>query len=114
MTQSVRTVNQTLAPRRLILVVEDDATIAGFLRRGLERATYEVDVAGNGNDVVEAVSDSGREYSAIVLDLMVPARDGLAIIDELRERGSAVKIMVRTARSSVEDRVSGLDHCCDK
>jgi len=105
--------NQTSNSCTRVLVVEDEEPVAAFLRKGLEQAFYSVDVVNNGEDALVAALDPQVVYGVIVLDMMLPGRDGLSIVSELRERGSTVKILALSARSSVEDRVHGLDQCCD-
>jgi two-component system, OmpR family, response regulator len=94
-----------------VLIVEDEAKMAGLLRRGLEREGMAVDVAGNGEDALwkaEAV-----DYDAIVLDLMLPGIDGLEVCRRLRDSGVWSPILMLTARDAVRDRVAGLDRGAD-
>jgi two-component system, OmpR family, response regulator len=94
-----------------VLIVEDEAKMAGLIRRGLEREGMAVDVASKGEEALwraEAV-----EYDAIVLDLMLPGIDGLEVCRRLREAGVWSPILMLTARDSVRDRVAGLDRGAD-
>jgi two-component system OmpR family response regulator len=94
-----------------VLIVEDEAKMAGLIRRGLEREGMAVDVVDRGEDALwraEAV-----EYDAIVLDLMLPGVDGLEACRRLREAGVWSPILMLTARDSVRDRVAGLDRGAD-
>jgi two-component system OmpR family response regulator len=94
-----------------VLIVEDEAKMAGLIRRGLEREGMAVDVAGDGEEGLwkaEAV-----EYDAIVLDLMLPGIDGLEVCRRLRESGIWSSILMLTARDAVGDRVAGLDRGAD-
>ena len=88
------------------LVVEDDPTIAEFVARGLREAGFAVDHAGDG----DAALDRTREqtYDVAIVDVMLPKRDGLAVIDEMRRRGSGTPVLILSARRSVDDRVKGL------
>jgi two-component system, OmpR family, response regulator MprA len=96
--------------RPRVLVVEDDADIAGVLRRSLDREGYEVRVAGDGQ---EALSESGLfEPDAVVLDLGLPLMDGVEVCRRLREGGD-VPILMLTARDAVDARVEGLDSGAD-
>lgn len=88
------------------LIIEDDEAIAGFIARGLREAGFAVDVAGNGDEGLEAAL-IGQPDVAIV-DLMLPGRDGLSVIDELRRRGLTTPVLILSARRSVDDRVRGL------
>ena len=90
-----------------ILVVEDNEAIARMIRRGLEGEGYQVDVAEEGDDGFARASTDG--YGLILLDVMLPRRDGWSICEGLRERGSRVPILMLTARDGVGDRVKGLD-----
>jgi heavy metal response regulator len=94
-----------------ILVVEDERRIAAFVKRGLEEEHYAVDVAYDGEEALDwaAVVD----YDLIVLDVLLPKKDGIQVCRELRERGSKVPILMLTARDAVEDRVRGLDSGAD-
>ncbi len=88
------------------LIIEDDEAIAGFIARGLREAGFAVDVASNGDEGLEAAL-IGQPDVAIV-DLMLPGRDGLSVIDELRRRGLTTPVLILSARRSVDDRVRGL------
>jgi DNA-binding response OmpR family regulator len=90
-----------------VLLVEDDATIADFIARGLSEAGFVVDPARDGDAGLELALS--RPYDAAVVDLMLPGRDGLAVIEELRKRGFKVPVLILSARRSVEDRVKGLE-----
>jgi DNA-binding response OmpR family regulator len=93
-----------------VLVVEDDADIAGVLRRSLDKDGYEVRVAGDGE---AALSEAGVfEPDAVVLDLGLPTIDGVEVCRRLREDGD-VPILILTARDAVESRVEGLDMGAD-
>ena len=88
------------------LIIEDDRTIADFLARGLREAGFAVDHAPDGEEGLEAaVSET---YDVAIVDLMLPRRDGLSVIDELRRRGRSTPVLILSARRSVDDRVRGL------
>jgi len=89
-----------------ILVVEDEARVRSFVRRGLTEAGMAVDEAAEGDAALERALSV--PYDAIVLDLMLPGRGGLEVLCELRERGCRSPVLVLTARDAVEDRVRGL------
>jgi two-component system, OmpR family, response regulator len=90
-----------------VLLVEDDATIADFIARGLGEAGFVVDAARDGDSGMELAL--ARAYDAAVMDLMLPGRDGLRVIEDLRRRGWKVPVLILSARRSVEDRVKGLE-----
>jgi two-component system copper resistance phosphate regulon response regulator CusR len=90
-----------------VLLVEDDPTLADVLARGLRGHAYAVDVAHDGDAAVYQAAIN--PYDAIVLDVMLPKRDGFAVCREVRRRGSTARILMLTARDTVEDRVEGLD-----
>jgi two-component system OmpR family response regulator len=94
-----------------LLVVEDDAKLAGLLRRGLAEEGHAVDVAATGDDAVWM--GQATAYDAVVLDVMLPGRDGFAVCRALRESGMWSPILMLTARDAVEDRVEGLDAGAD-
>jgi two-component system OmpR family response regulator len=94
-----------------ILVVEDEAKMAGLLRRGLAEEGHAVDVAPTGDEALwmaEAV-----EYDAIVLDLMLPGVNGIEVCRRWRANDVRAPVLMLTARDAVEDRISGLDAGAD-
>jgi DNA-binding response OmpR family regulator len=88
------------------LLVEDDATIAEFIARGLREAGFAVDAAGDGEAALERIRHVS--FDVAIIDLMLPKRDGLSVIDEMRRRGVATPVLILSARRSVDDRVRGL------
>jgi two-component system copper resistance phosphate regulon response regulator CusR len=94
-----------------ILIAEDDTPLASFLRKGLEAEHYAVDVAADG----EAARDLAvtYEYDLLLLDLNLPKRDGLSVLQDVRAAKGAVPILILTGRSRVEDRVAALDQGAD-
>jgi len=94
-----------------ILVVEDEAKVARALREGLEREKYEVVVASTGEEGFFLVN--AEEFDLVILDLMLPGRDGLQVLATLRKRGLQTPVLVLTARDAIEDRVKGLDSGAD-
>jgi two-component system copper resistance phosphate regulon response regulator CusR len=94
-----------------ILLVEDESRVAGFIAKGLREQTYAVDVASNGED---ALYQAGvNEYDLVVLDVLLPVKDGYAVCRELRNSGFRAPILMLTARDAVDDRVAGLDAGAD-
>jgi len=89
-----------------VLVVEDETKIAAFVARGLQEAGFEVRVCGDG-DSGYALAQS-ESFAAIVLDIMLPGRDGLSILKNLRSKNNGVPVVILTARSEVDERVEGL------
>jgi len=94
-----------------ILLIEDDEVIAERLQVGLEKARYTVDVAYDGETGLRMARVGS--YAAILLDLMLPVRDGWSVCEALRLRGNRVPILMLTARGAVDDRVRGLDMGAD-
>ncbi len=94
-----------------ILVIEDEAKVASFIRRGLEAEHYSVDIASDGEAGLIQVFD--QDYDLIILDVMLPKRDGLSILQELRTHKLQVPVLMLTARDTVADKVEGLDHGAD-
>ena len=90
-----------------ILAVEDDKKLGGFLRKGLEARGFVVDFTDNGDEGY--ILATTRSYDAIVLDIMLPGRDGLSILRNLRDRLSAVPVILLTARSALNERLDGLN-----
>ncbi len=94
-----------------ILVVEDEAKVAGFLKKGLQQSGYEVDLAADGEEGYEKIKVNN--YDLILLDLMLPKMSGFDLIPKIRQCKPAVPIIAVTAKASVEDRVQGLNLGCD-
>jgi two-component system OmpR family response regulator len=94
-----------------VLVVEDEAKMGDLLRRGLQEEGHAVDLAARGEDAVWMAR--AVPYDAILLDLMLPGLDGLAVCRELREGAIWTPVLILTARDAVGDRVSGLDAGAD-
>jgi two-component system copper resistance phosphate regulon response regulator CusR len=94
-----------------ILLVEDEPSAARFIAKGLREATYAVDIAADGALATEQCQQ--YDYDAIVLDVMLPGRDGLTVCRELRASGSDVPVLMLTALDAVEARVQGLDAGAD-
>jgi two-component system OmpR family response regulator len=94
-----------------LLLVEDDAKLSGAVSRGLRAEGYAVDVAADGEDAL--LQAAVYEYDGVILDLMLPVRDGLEVCRALRERGSWMPILMLTARGGVDDRIRGLDAGAD-
>lgn len=94
-----------------ILLVEDEKKIASFIRRGLKENHYAVDVADNGNEGLFLAESN--PYDLIILDIMVPGKDGIAVCRELRRKQNNVPILMLTARDDVEDKVEGLNSGAD-
>lgn len=90
-----------------ILVIEDEPKVARFIERGLRQQAYAVDVAGDGEDGLQLAGD--HEYDLIVLDVMLPGRDGFGVLRELRAARRATRVLMLTARDGLADRVRGLD-----
>jgi DNA-binding response OmpR family regulator len=97
--------------RMRLLLVEDDPRITRFVARGLREQSYAVDVAASGDDALYQAEIN--TYDLIVLDVMIPGRDGFAVCRELRRSGQRVPILMLTARDAVADRVTGLDAGAD-
>jgi two-component system, OmpR family, response regulator len=93
------------------LVVEDEPKMAALIRRGLVEEGYAADIARTGEDALWMAR--ATPYDAIVLDVMLPGADGLAVCRELRESGVWSPVLMLTARDGVQDRVAGLDSGAD-
>jgi two-component system, OmpR family, response regulator len=94
-----------------ILLVEDEVKMARAIRRGLELEAYAVDVAPDGDEALSRATT--YDYDAIVLDVMLPGRDGISVCRELRARDRWAPILMLTARDGVDDRIRGLDAGAD-
>ena len=102
---SLVTLDLTEMTRR-ILIIEDDAETAAYVRKGLEECGFSVETATNGRDGLFLATDGGVD--AIVLDRMLPELDGLSILKAVRAAGMTVPVLMLTAMSAVDERVRGL------
>ncbi len=94
-----------------MLLVEDESRVAGFIAKGLREHSYAVDIAGNGEDALYQAAVN--TYDLVILDVMLPLRDGHEVCRELRARGFHAPVLMLTARDAVDDRVAGLDSGAD-
>ena len=94
-----------------LLIAEDEREIGRTLKAILERSRYSVDWVDNGEDALDYALTGN--YDGVVLDILMPGKDGLAVLKELRERGSTVPVLFLTAKSALGDRVEGLNAGAD-
>lgn len=94
-----------------VLIIEDEAKVGAALQRGLEAEGYEVVLAGGGEEGFSRLQ--GELFDLLILDLMLPDRDGFEVLATLRRCGLALPVLILTARDTVEDRVRGLDGGAD-
>lgn len=94
-----------------ILIVDDEANFTRIIGKGLRERGYAVDVASDGEEALRMVS--ARDYDVLILDVMLPRKDGLTVCRELRASGNSVPILMLTARDAVENRIAGLNGGAD-
>src|ERR1700681_650348 len=94
-----------------LLLVEDDARIARFVAKGLREQAYAVDISSTGDDALYQAAIN--TYDLVILDVMIPGRNGFEVCRELRKSGQRMPILMLTARDAVDDRIAGLDHGAD-
>jgi DNA-binding response OmpR family regulator len=94
-----------------LLLVEDDARIARFVAKGLREQAYAVDISATGDDALYQAAINS--YDLVILDVMIPGKNGLEVCRELRKAGQRLPILMLTARDAVEDRITGLDRGAD-
>lgn len=94
-----------------VLIIEDEHRIANSIKKGLEQERFAVDVAYNGLDGFDLAST--ESYDVIILDIMLPDKDGFTICKELREKNVQVPILMLTAKGQLQDKVSGLNYGAD-
>jgi two-component system copper resistance phosphate regulon response regulator CusR len=94
-----------------LLVVEDEKRIADFLCRGLQGAGYAVDAAATGAAALDHIHSA--EYDLVVLDLMLPDMDGIAVLERIRSKKVGPPVLILSARSTLDDRVKGLEQGAD-
>src|SRR5258707_764033 len=103
---------QVVTPNLMrVLVVEDEKKTASFIRKALQAESFAVDVTHNGDDALAAASTT--PYDGIVLDIMLPGRDGLGVLKQLRARKNATPVLLLSARGEVNERVEGLNSGAD-
>lgn len=90
-----------------VLLVEDEHRVANFVAKGLRENAYAVDVASDGEEALYQLSISN--YDIVILDIMLPKKDGFSVCRELRESKRNMPVLMLTARDDVEDRIKGLD-----
>ncbi len=94
-----------------ILLVEDERKLSAVIKRGLKEVHYAVDLADNGDDALFLAETNS--YDLIILDIMIPGKDGISICRNLRKKKNDTPILMLTARDDVEDKISGLDAGAD-
>jgi len=94
-----------------VLIVEDEPKMAAVIRRGMRGERIAADIAGNGEDAIWMAGSVG--YDAVVMDVMLPGRDGFEVCRQLRREGVWAPVLMLTARAGIEDRVAGLDGGAD-
>jgi heavy metal response regulator len=90
-----------------VLVVEDEKKTASFVRKALQAESFAVDVMANGEDALLAAANT--PFDAIILDIMLPGRDGLSVLRQLRERKNTTPVLLLSARGEVNERIEGLN-----
>ena len=94
-----------------ILLAEDEEQLARVVTMAIQSLNYTVDVAHNGQEAVDLAATNA--YDAIILDIMMPVKDGITALKEIRARGDRTYIMMLTAKAEIDDRVLGLDTGAD-
>ncbi|ACZ18950.1 response regulator transcription factor [Thermanaerovibrio acidaminovorans] len=94
-----------------LLIIEDNEDLCQLLREGFEELGHEVDTAGDGRNGLDLIR-SGK-YDCVILDIMLPEMDGFEVMDQVRDEGHDVPVIMLTAKDSVEDRVHGLEQGAD-
>ncbi len=96
-----------------ILIVEDETHLADGLRFNLEAEGHDVDVDGDGKQALDRLLADRARYDAVVLDVMLPGKDGFSVVKQLRTEGHYVPVLMLTARSRPEDVLQGFEACAD-
>ena len=94
-----------------ILIAEDERDLNRLIKKRLKENGYSVDACFDGEEVLDYLQCA--EYDALILDIMMPKKDGIAVLQRLRERENAIPVLLLTAKDSIEDRVTGLDAGAD-
>ena len=95
-----------------VLVVDDERAVRESLRRALELEGYEIELAADGNEALYRI-ETESQPDAVILDVLMPGKDGLEVCRTIRRAGNTVPVLMLTARTPVEDRVEGLDAGAD-
>ncbi len=95
-----------------VLVVDDERAVRESLRRALELEGYEIELAADGNEALYRI-ETESQPDAVILDVLMPGKDGLEVCRTIRRAGNTVPVLMLTARTQVEDRVEGLDAGAD-
>lgn len=96
-----------------ILIIEDNEKLAKGLKEGLEKQGYSADFVLNGKSGERRIIANSDEYDLVILDLMLPEKDGLSVLKDIRERGIHIPVLILTAKGTVEDIALGLDKGAD-
>ncbi len=94
-----------------LLIIEDEKKVAKFIEQGLREERYELELAYDGEDGLEKAITG--EFDGIILDLMMPKRDGISLLRELRARGITTPVLILTAKGTIQDKITGLDSGAD-
>lgn len=94
-----------------ILIVEDDSQVSHFLCKGLKESGYVAEATDNGDDAIHLVRTNS--YHLVILDLMIKGKDGLEVLNTLRQEGYSLPILILSAKRSIDDKVFGLQHGAD-
>ncbi|MCR5413246.1 MAG: response regulator transcription factor [Kiritimatiellae bacterium] len=90
-----------------VLIAEDERKLGKFVKAGLSESGFDVDWVQNGDEALDRLMN--REYDAAVLDIMMPGRDGLSILRQLRKAGNSMPVLLATARTALDERIEGLN-----
>ena len=90
-----------------LLLVEDEKSLSKAIKAILEAGNYSVDAVFDGEDALDYLQEDN--YDAVILDIMIPKKDGLSVLKELRRNGNLIPVLLLTAKSEVDDKVAGLD-----
>ena len=96
-----------------VLLVEDDPMIGAAVQAALQDASYAADWVKNGQAALDTLGIQHQHYDMVLLDLGLPGKDGLAVLDALRVQGNPVPLLIITARDGIADRIRGLDSGAD-
>ena len=95
-----------------ILIVEDDPKIASFIQKGLKESGFVAEALANGQEALEHL-ESDSSYDLVILDIMLPGKNGLEVLAGLRGQGLQIPVLILSAKRSVEEKVEGLQHGAD-
>ncbi len=94
-----------------ILLVEDEKKVADFIQKGLKEESFDVEIIANGNEAIEEISKN--KFDLIIMDIMIPGKDGVEVCKNVRKQGILTPVIMLTGKDTIDDKIKGLDAGAD-